>query len=82
MKATIKSIIADLKNSARSCEQEASGELTGDRSEGLTCIADNLHVAARQLRRACLLTPTQRADLIELAGNAQRDDLIAALSKE
>ena len=37
-----KQIIANLKTAIKSCREEASGELEGDRSEGLNCIADGL----------------------------------------
>jgi hypothetical protein len=80
----LQDIIEDLRTCATSCDEEASGKLEGDRSEGLTCIADHLHTAVSDLKRlkkkACILTPKQRAALIDLAGNAERDDLIAALS--
>jgi hypothetical protein len=39
---TTTKIVQDLTTAITSCRQEASGELAGDRSEGLTCIADNL----------------------------------------
>ena len=37
-----KEIIANLKTAIKSCREEASGKLEGDRSEGLNCIADGL----------------------------------------
>ena len=37
-----KQIIANLKTAIKSCREEASGELEGDRSEGLNCSADGL----------------------------------------
>jgi hypothetical protein len=37
-----KEIIANLKTAIKSCREEASGELEGDRTDGLNCIADGL----------------------------------------
>ena len=85
----LQDIIEDLRTSATSCRQEASGNLdenAADRRDGLACIADSLNNSANKLlrlqKRVVLLTPKQRDALIWLAGNAERDDLIAALSKE
>jgi len=76
--------IAALKLSEKSCREEASGRLDGDRSEGLNCIGDNVaevrrFIATLAKRQAVFLTKKQLAALKDLAGGAERDDLIAAL---
>ena len=43
-------VIRDLTTAITSCRQEASGELTGDRSEGLAVIADNLQSVLKGVR--------------------------------
>ena len=79
-----KQIISDLRTNEISCREEASGKLEGDRREGLTCIADSLAATRKALsgcarRQPVFLTAKQRNALCDLAGNAERDDLIAAL---
>ena len=83
MKNLQQAIIA-LKLSEKSCREEASGNLDGDRSEGLTCIGDSIGevrklIAKLARHQPVFLTKKQRSALKNLAGKAERDDLIAAL---
>ena len=83
----LKQIIDSLRINETSCRQEASGNLDGNRSEGLNCIGDSLAEAIKALsalarRNPVFLTAKQRKALISLAGNAERDDLIAALTTD
>ena len=80
----LKDAIETLKLSEKSCREEASGKLDGDRSEGLNCIGDNVAEVRKFLaklarRKLVFLTGKQLAALNNLASNAERDDLIAAL---
>ena len=84
---TLTDAVAALKLSEKSCREEASGNLDGDRSEGLNCIGDQIGEARRFMsnlarRHPVFLTARQRNSLKDLAGNAERDDLIAALDVE
>ena len=81
---SLQQAIVALKLSETSCRQEASGKLDGDRSEGLNCIGDSLAIVHRFLaslakRHPVFLTAKQQAALKDLAAQAERDDLLAAL---
>ena len=86
---TINEAIATLKLSEKSCRDEASGELDDSHSltEGMDAIEANLKEAHRFIstlarRKPVFLTARQRSALKDLAGKAERDDLIAALEVE
>jgi len=78
--------IESLKLSEQSCRDEASGKLddSHNRAEGMAAIEANLKEVRRFItklarRQPAFLTAKQRRALKNLAGNAERDDLIAAL---
>ena len=84
---TLTDAIASLRTSENSCREEASGQLEGGRSEGLNCIGDQIAEVHRFIstlarRQPVFLTARQRSALKDLAGNAEQDDLIAALDVE
>ena len=82
----LKDAIAALKLSEKSCRDEASGELDDSHSlaEGMDAIEANLKEVRRFIstlarRQPVFLTKKQLTALKDLAGKAERDDLIAAL---
>ena len=71
-----KEIIANLKTAIKSCREEASGKLEGDRSEGLNCIADGLEETLKiiQSESPFLSRPLNKKQLekqIEKAGRVE-----------